>query len=115
MKLYPADAKAIITEETAKVTIIPIIAATKSACELLLVGAFGDDELLSDAVTTMVSALEFIILISYLAEVLPGVVVEVLTVDLGVEVLSDVNVNVSAAVMLPFEFDMPIPKEEFSC
>ncbi len=70
-------------------------------------------------------------LVTYTADVLSGVMVEVfidelagvlagvmigVVLGIGVEVLADVNVNVCAAVMTALvEFPMPTTLEEFSC
>ena len=47
-------------------------------------------------------------LVPYFAEVLSDVVVGALSVGIGVEVLVDVDMNVSSAVMDAFDFPMPI-------
>ena len=46
---------------------------------------------------------------------LSDVVVEALTVGISGEVMADINVNISAAVMNALEFSMLIPSEEFGC
>ena len=46
---------------------------------------------------------------------LSSVAVEALVVDIGVEVLPDVNVNVSTAVMIALEIPMSPAYEEFRC
>ena len=62
----------------------------------------------------MAADLEFIVLVSYLVEVLSDIVVKALAISIGVEMLADVNVNVSAAVITALEFPMPMPSKEFS-
>jgi hypothetical protein len=81
------------------------------AVELLVIDAWVDVviESLPDVVTDGVVVLEFVVPVSYFAEVLSDVVLEALAVSIGFEVLDDVNVNVSVAVMTAFEFCMPIP------
>ena len=46
---------------------------------------------------------------SYFIEVLSDVLIEALTIGIIVEVLTDVNVNVSAAVMTGLKYPMSIP------
>ena len=46
--------------------------------------------------------------VSYVVEALSGVVVAALAVDIALEVLADVNVNVSAAVMTALELTILI-------
>ena len=55
-----------------------------------------------------VVALECVVLVSYFIVVLSDVVVKSWTVDISVEVLADVNVNVSKAVMTALEFPMAV-------
>ena len=58
-------------------------------------------------VTNMVFALN--LPLSCFVEMLSGVVVEPLAADIGVGVLTDANINVSAAVMNALEFVVSIP------
>ena len=65
-------------------------------------------ELLSDVATVIAVALEFVVPLSYVAEELSDMAVEVLVFSIGVEALADVNVNVSAVVMTALKVPMPI-------
>ena len=65
-------------------------------------------ESLSDVVTGVVVVCEFVVTGSCFVEVLSDVVVEALAFGIGVEVLADVRVNVSPAVMTALEFLVPI-------
>ena len=49
------------------------------------------------------------------ADVETGVVVEALAAGIGVEVLVDVDVNVSTVMMVALKFPMSISYLEFSC
>ena len=75
---------------------------------LVVVGVGADvvTESLSDVVTGGVVNLEYVVLVSYFVEVLCDAVAEALYVGIGVEVLADVNLNVSAAVMTALEFPL---------
>ena len=77
-------------------------------------------------VAAIVSALEFVVSISYFVDMLAEVVVDpsidalagaitVFVSDIDVEVLADVNVNIFAFSMTAVEFAMPKPLAEFSC
>ena len=101
---------------------VPVLAGVvvSMAVELLVIGVWDDVATTSvpdGGVTNVVVALECVVPVAYflVLEVLSDLVVEALAVGIGVEVLDDVNVNVSAAVMTALEFPMPIPEEEFSC
>ena len=59
---------------------------------------------MSDAVTDVIVVLYVVVSVLYFAEVLAKVVIEILTVGIGVEALTDGNINVSAAVKTAFEF-----------
>ena len=48
-------------------------------------------------------------------DVVTGVVVETLAVAIGIELLANANINVSAAVTTTSEFPTPILEEDFSC
>ena len=63
----------------------------------------------TEPLSDVVIASDFAFAISYFVEVLSGVVVEALAVDVGVKVLARANINVSAAVMIALEFPMSIP------
>ena len=65
--------------------------------------------MLHGVMTDWVVVLEVVVPLSYLVEVLSDVVVETLAIDIGVEVLADMNVTVSAAVMTALELPMPVP------
>ena len=80
------------------------------AVELLVIDAWTDVviESLSDVVTGGMVVLEFVVPKSYFVEVLSGLVVEAVVFSIGFEVVGDVNMNVSAAVMTPLEFPMSI-------
>ena len=72
---------------------------------------------LSDAESGAMVAFGFVVLVPYPVSVLLcEVVVEaLLAVGIGVDVLADVNVNVSAAVMTALEFPVSIPYGKLSC
>ena len=76
---------------------------------LLVVGIWAD------VVNGGVLGLEFVVPVSYLLEVLSDMMVGALAVGIGAEVLGDLDVNVSAAVMTALEFSMSIPLEELNC
>ena len=60
--------------------------------------------------------LELVVPVSYFVSVLYDVVIEAFAVNIGFELLTDLNVKVSTAVMPALEFPIPIPlEEEFSC
>ena len=72
-------------------------------------------ESLADVLTGVLLALKFVVVVSYAVEVLSDVVTESSAANIGVvEVLANMNVNLSAAVMTTLEFPMPIPYEESS-
>ena len=71
--------------------------------------------MLHGVMTDWVVVLEVVVPLSYLVEVLSDVVVETLAIDIGVEVLADMNVTISAAVMTALELPMPILLDGFSC
>ena len=74
-----------------------------------------DNASLSDGVVGVVVALECVAPVSYFVKALSDVVIEAWAVGIGDEMLADVNVLVSAAVMTVLEFSMSTTKESCSC
>ena len=84
------------------VVTVAVVVVVIMAVELLVNGVWVIG-LLSDVMARVVVALKFVVPISSF------VLAEALSVGIGVEVLTAMNVNVSAAVMTALEFPMPIP------
>ena len=73
------------------------------------VGMLADVEII--AVVLPRKTMEFALSVSYGVDLLSGFVLGVLIVALT-DVLADINVNVSAAVMIDFNLAIPVPLEE---
>ena len=76
----------------------------KMALELLIIEAWADV-----VVTGTMVALKFVVPGSCLVELMSDVIVKALVNGIGLEVLADVNVNVSTAMMTAFEFTISVP------
>ena len=81
----------------------------------MLTGVMVDDDVLNDVgiivATTVVIALEFSVLISYVLDVVAGVIICCVS-DIGVDVLTDMNVIFLKA---PSEEVMPSFRSAFDC
>ena len=64
---------------------------------------------LCEVVTGVMADSEFVVLVSYFVELVFDVTFGALTIGIGVEVLTDADVKVSAAVISTLDFSMLMP------